>query len=350
MAERFRLVSWTPFKRRYDAWMALGIALYLVVFTKISASSQAVGESFTPVQLAIRATGSLAFVMLTLTLCIGPLARLWPGAIVFLYNRRHLGVTTFIFSTLHVLLSVVWYHGFAATNPLASIFTSNMRYNSFVGFPFEVLGVAAFLILLPMAATSHDVWNRRLGPRAWKSLHMMVYAAYGLLVGHVALGIIQFETHPLYAGLLAAGATLVGGLHLLSAIAVRAPVSAMMRDGWLAAGRADDIPDGRARILTPPKGERIAVFRNGDRLSAVTNHCAHQGGPLGEGRLVDGCITCPWHGWQYDVETGRAPPPFTERVATYQVRIAHGMVFVSPTPNPPDRPSPPANMTDEADR
>ena len=344
------MIRWTPFKRRYDLWMGAGILLYLFVFARVSAATQPIGESFTPVQLAIRATGSLAFVMLTLALCIGPLARLWPRAIVLLYNRRHLGVTTFLISMIHTVLSVLWYHGFAATNPLVSIFTSNSRYASFIGFPFEILGLGAILILTPMAATSHDVWNRRLGPRAWKTLHMMVYAAYGLLVGHVALGIVQFETHPLYAGLLAGGATLVSGLHLLSAIAVRAPAVAAMRDGWLVAGRPGDIPDGRARILTPPRGERIAVFRNGRRLSAVTNYCAHQGGPLGEGRLVDGCITCPWHGWQYDPETGRAPPPFNERVATYRVRIERGMVLVSPEPNPPDRPSPPAHIMDGVDQ
>jgi nitrite reductase/ring-hydroxylating ferredoxin subunit len=57
-------------------------------------------------------------------------------------------------------------------------------------------------------------------------------------------------------------------------------------------------------------------------------------GPLGEGRVVDGCITCPWHGWQYDPATGRSPPPFVERIKTYNVRLANGRVFVNPKPNP----------------
>ncbi len=60
--------------------------------------------------------------------------------------------------------------------------------------------------------------------------------------------------------------------------------------------------------------------------------CRHQNGPLGEGRIIDGCVTCPWHGYQYDPETGASPPPFTDKVATYQTRVRNGRVFVHPCP------------------
>jgi nitrite reductase/ring-hydroxylating ferredoxin subunit len=65
-------------------------------------------------------------------------------------------------------------------------------------------------------------------------------------------------------------------------------------------------------------------------------------GPLGEGCVVDGLVTCPWHGWQYDPTTGRAPPPYTERVDTFAVRIENGRVFVSPKPNAKGAPATPA--------
>ena len=81
------------------------------------------------------------------------------------------------------------------------------------------------------------------------------------------------------------------------------------------------IPDKCARIVTAPGGERIAVFRDGDQIGALTNLCAHQNGPIGEGRIIDGCVTCPWHGYQYRLADGCAPPPFTEKLATYRVRI-----------------------------
>src|SRR5258708_32299800 len=53
-----------------------------------------------------------------------------------------------------------------------------------------------------------------------------------------------------------------------------------------------------ARIVlfpgVPPDGERIAVFRDGAQIGALSNLCAHQHGPIGEGRIIDGCVTCPW--------------------------------------------------------
>jgi len=63
--------------------------------------------------------------------------------------------------------------------------------------------------------------------------------------------------------------------------------------------------------------------------------CRHQNGPLGEGRIVGGCITCPWHGYQYAPDTGASPPPFTDKVATFQTRIVDGVVLVHPSPHAP---------------
>jgi nitrite reductase/ring-hydroxylating ferredoxin subunit len=106
-------------------------------------------------------------------------------------------------------------------------------------------------------------------------------------------------------------------------------------DGWLDAGPAAAIEEDHGIVLTPPDAEAIAIFRHAGRLSAVTNLCAHQNGPLGEGRVIDGCITCPWHGYQYRLEDGCAPPPFTETLATFRLRVVDGRVLVDPTPNPP---------------
>ncbi len=68
------------------------------------------------------------------------------------------------------------------------------------------------------------------------------------------------------------------------------------------------------------------MFRDGRQIGALTNLCAHQNGPLGEGRIIDGCVTCPWHGYQYRLEDGRAPPPFTEKLVTYRVRFEGGVI------------------------
>ena len=51
-------------------------------------------------------------------------------------------------------------------------------------------------------------------------------------------------------------------------------------------------------------GRVVALFRTTDRLFAVDGMCAHQGGPLAQGQLDGNCLTCPWHGWQYDIGSG----------------------------------------------
>jgi methionine sulfoxide reductase heme-binding subunit len=55
---------------------------------------------------------------------------------------------------------------------------------------------------------------------------------------------------------------------------------------------------------------------------------------VGEGRIVDGCITCPWHGWNYRPEDGCSPPPFQEVLATYDTKLVNGQVWVKRQPNP----------------
>ena len=342
MSHDYKAVQWTPFKKRFDRWLLIGIAIYLGGFIGVSFLAQPAGESFTPVQVLIRATGTLAFLLLTFILCIGPMARITDRFKPFLYNRRHLGVTTFLVALAHAGLVLMWYHGFADLNPLVSVFISNPEYTSLNGFPFEVLGFAALIIMFLMAATSHDFWNANLGPGLWKALHMGVYLAYGLLVAHVALGALQFEKDPLYVILLAVGAGTVFLLHITTAFGGMHSADAPSLDGWLMVADLPDMQDGRAKIVRPKSGEAIAVFRDGDKVSAVSNVCRHQGGPLGEGKIVDGCITCPWHGFQYRMEDGRSPPPFTEKIATYATRIVHGIVYVNPAPNPPGTEQEPA--------
>jgi nitrite reductase (NADH) small subunit len=73
---------------------------------------------------------------------------------------------------------------------------------------------------------------------------------------------------------------------------------------WHRLGRIDDIPEGAGREFVV--ADRIvAVFRQGDAVFALDGICPHAGGPLAEGTLQGGVVTCPWHGWQFDLSTGR---------------------------------------------
>ncbi|NNU17020.1 Rieske 2Fe-2S domain-containing protein [Parvularcula sp. ZS-1/3] len=346
MAHDYKAIQWTPFKKRYDLFLLLGVATYLVLFFVFTAGGQPDGESLHPVQIAIAATGSLSFLMLTFILSIGPLARFTDRMKPFLYNRRHVGVATFIIALLHAALVVIWYHGFSETNVFVSLLASNPRYSSLQGFPFESLGVAAFFILFLMAATSHDFWNAHLGPGLWKALHMLVYVAFALLVGHVMFGFVQDQTSIVYPVLVGSSALWVSGLHIAAGFKSATP-SDVHLGRFIEVAEVSAFEEGRARIVTPSKGERIAVFLHKGKLSAISNVCRHQGGPLGEGRVIDDCVTCPWHGFQYRLEDGRSPEPFSEKVATYSVKVEDGMVFVDSEPKEPGTRTEPVSLHGE---
>jgi len=285
------------------------------------------------INLRIKAFGTCAFTMLTIILTIGPLARLSPRFLPLLYNRRHFGVLTFLIALVHAWSVVDWFSVQGAMGDLVTEMTDNPKFGQFIGFPIKALGLTGLSILFLLAATSHDFWLAFLTPRVWKALHMLLYLAYGVLVMHVALGVMQ-EDQRIHIPLLLGGSfALVTALHL--AAAWREREAGQQHDGWLVVGPPESIPDKAARIVAAPNGERIAVFRDGNRIGALTNVCAHQNGPIGEGCIVNGLVTCPWHGYEYRLEDGCAPPPFTEKLATYRVRLRDGMIEVDPSALPP---------------
>ena len=342
MSTGYRAVQWNRQKLAYDAIMLGGVALYIVAFVLIG--RYALSDPKDPAEwddLFIRAFGSCAFLLLTVILSIGPLARLDPRFLVLLYNRRHLGVTMFATGAIHASLIVNWFWSRDGLADLGHEFTNSPKYRFFIGFPFETLGLTALTILFLMAITSHDFWLRFLSPPFWKALHMAVYLAYGLLVLHIALGAMQNHRSSIIPVLLGGAFLWVTALHLIAGRRERVldRGTGLGSDGWLAVGPPSAIADGRAKIVAAPNGERIAVYRNGATLGALTNLCAHQNGPLGEGRIIDGCVTCPWHGYQYRLEDGCAPPPFSEKLATYRLRLSRGIIEVHPRPLAPGTPA-----------
>jgi DMSO/TMAO reductase YedYZ heme-binding membrane subunit/nitrite reductase/ring-hydroxylating ferredoxin subunit len=347
-------VQWNGFKKAYDLAILAGVAAYLASFVAISRLAWGGDHAISIEILMMRALATCALLLLHVVLCIGPLARLNRRFLPLLYNRRHLGVATFAIAALHALLALGYYHGFGYVNPLVSLLMHDAGWRGDSSLPFQLLGAAALLVLFLMAATSHDFWLKNLSPRTWKGLHLLVYPAYGLVVLHVAFGALQSERSLAYPLLLGAGFALVLTLHITAGLrerrvdATRPAISEYESSEWLDAGPAATIADGRARVISPPQGPRIAIFRHGRLFSAVQSICAHQGGPLGEGKIIDGCITCPWHGWQYRPADGQSPPPFTERISTYRVRIHQGCIWVHSSPLPAGTPAEPA-VIEEAD-
>jgi len=336
MGHTYQAVQWNPQKKLYDRLIAGGVILYLVSFIAVSA---AVHPEATLETLLIRGLGTSALVLLHIILSIGPLARRDPRWLPLLYNRRHLGVTMATLAFLHGGFSTLQFHAFGDVNPIVSLFTSNTRVDSVAQFPFQPLGAMALVILVIMAATSHDFWLRNLSAPTWKALHMLVYVAYALILLHVALGSLQTHSGMATPAALTLGAAWLGTLHVLAA---RTEASrdhrdndegALQEERWVDACGVDEIPEGRAKVVVAA-GDRVAIFRSKGHLSALSSVCQHQNGPLGEGRVVDGLVVCPWHGFQYRPKCGTSPEPFDERVPTFKLRIQDGRVLLDPRPLP----------------
>jgi nitrite reductase/ring-hydroxylating ferredoxin subunit/DMSO/TMAO reductase YedYZ heme-binding membrane subunit len=328
MSQTYRAVGWNRQKRRYDAVIAAGVGTYLVLFI---AGGFALDAEATAETLVIRACGTAALFLLHVVLSIGPLCRLDARFLPLLYNRRHLGVTTFLLALTHGGFALVQFHALSDVNPLASVLVTSRSYGSLADFPFQQLGLAALAILFAMAATSHDFWLRTLTAPVWKTLHMLVYLAYALVVAHVSLGALQADRSPVLPAVLFAGIAVVTGLHVAAAARERRGDAERARGTFVDVCAVADIPERRAKTVCL-SGERVAVFKYDGRLSAVSNVCRHQNGPIGEGKIVGGCIVCPWHGYEYRPEDGCAPPPFTEKLPTFAVKVVSGRVLVNPTP------------------
>lgn len=107
----------------------------------------------------------------------------------------------------------------------------------------------------------------------------------------------------------------------------------------------DDLASDGSRIIVEVKGKEIAVFRINGEYHAALNYCVHQSGPLCEGELTgqmkggdDGwmwcydeeerIVTCPWHGWKFDVTTGKNIRDDRYTVPLYEVEVVEGVIYV----------------------
>lgn len=331
-------VQWNRSKWFYDAVLIALIVIYLVAYLRFGWMFNGETQPADGNIVRARAFGTCAFFMLSFILCIGPLARLDPRFLALLYNRRHFGVMTALVALAHANFVLDWYFAFSPTPPLVGLLGANTSWGQVLGLPFEAFGLAALLILGVLAATSHDFWLSFLTPPVWKWLHMLIYPAYGFVVLHIGFGALQGGSNGMFAVAVFGAATAVAGLHWA---ARRLPDdrAAEASAEWERVGDPAEIAEGFAKIVRLANGERVAVFRQEGTFSAISNACAHQNGPLGEGRILFGCVTCPWHGFQYNVRDGRSPAPFTEMVPTYNLAWRDGAIWVDTRANPPGTPT-----------
>jgi len=92
--------------------------------------------------------------------------------------------------------------------------------------------------------------------------------------------------------------------------------------------RKDEIPAGSIREFQV-EGLTIAIANVGDKFYAINNTCLHRGGPLGQGTLQGVAVTCPWHGWQFDVTSGKAVQNPAAGVDCYRTEVRGEDIFVA---------------------
>ena len=90
----------------------------------------------------------------------------------------------------------------------------------------------------------------------------------------------------------------------------------------------DQVPPGAA-LEVEHDGRIYALFNLDGQIYAMDGMCAHQGGPLAEGTVEDGVVTCPWHGWRFDVQTGQALMSKRVKQSVFEVKVQGEDVFVA---------------------
>jgi nitrite reductase/ring-hydroxylating ferredoxin subunit len=99
---------------------------------------------------------------------------------------------------------------------------------------------------------------------------------------------------------------------------------------WHPIATVEECPPGEAREFLV-EDRIVALFQVDGRFYALDGICPHQGGPLGRGNLCGGVVTCPWHGWQFDVASGRHQANLALQQAGFPVKIEGQNIFVAVT-------------------
>ena len=130
------------------------------------------------------------------------------------------------------------------------------------------------------------------------------------------------------AAALSAGGYLGGHLSFAEGVGVDHTTFEEAPDDWTAVAADGDLGDGETRCVEAD-GTAVMLARSGGQLYALSNHCSHRGGPLCEGELKDGTITCPWHHSVFDLRDGglvHGPAAYPQ--PTWDARVRAGQIEV----------------------
>ncbi len=97
--------------------------------------------------------------------------------------------------------------------------------------------------------------------------------------------------------------------------------------GKILVAEEKEITAGAGKMVSV-NGNNIGLFRIGKSIYAMHGICPHRDGPVGEGELEGNIVTCPWHGWQFDVTTGQNKMMESIKLPTYKVIVENGKVYL----------------------
>ena len=109
-------------------------------------------------------------------------------------------------------------------------------------------------------------------------------------------------------------------------------------NSYIYVGLPTEIPIGKSKSISikdakSKKNIKIAIFNISGRFYAISDSCAHKGGPLSKGFLNSDIITCPWHGWKYSVKNGKSSHEGGDSVNSCKVKVVKGKLYVNPFPS-----------------
>jgi nitrite reductase/ring-hydroxylating ferredoxin subunit/DMSO/TMAO reductase YedYZ heme-binding membrane subunit len=357
---------------RFDAGLAFCIAISFLC-------AKLLFLDLDPVVLVVRTSAILSYLLLHAVLLIGPWSRLVPRFISLYKRRRHLGVAVFLLALLHsnLVLSVffswdfslawsivfpffgaialfilfvlaltswdwwqkyvtwrIWslIHAFVLVGYLAGLFWAQTIWSANGGAPaWTAIASGSFLFFWVLVAPWGVAPHVMRVVNGWKQLHLLVHIAFASLVLHVWFGAALMI--PIWGRalvLLLAG--LVWGSHLAGWILKWARSRRVVRtpdcsaEPWHDVCALIDLSDAGKRVEV--HGVPLALFLHQGKPLAFFGYCSHQKGPLWLGKIENGYLTCPWHGWQFSIADGSAPPGFHDRIPFFETKIVEERVWV----------------------
>ena len=145
------------------AWSELVILIFDFFTHRLTAN---------PIQALEQRTGRHAITLLVLSIACTPLTTLFKWS-ELLKRRRALGLYAFMYATIHLIIFMDLDYGFAWSLLIQTVAEK----------PYIIYGLSTFLLLIPLAATSFDIWKKRLG-KNWKRLHQLIYFIVPLAAYH----------------------------------------------------------------------------------------------------------------------------------------------------------------------